>query len=121
MIRSVLIFSALSALLCQRVEALGKLWGHLKPKSFSKGDPIDMHVGQLWSLVAGTLPYDFYSLRWCDSTEGHQYDNTLLRQNKTFDDNNDDINTIIHESPYTYTVGESQDSMIACNRIMTRN
>ena len=66
-----------------------------------------MHVGQLWSLAVDHLPYDFYSLRWCDSTEGHKYDASKLGLGDVYDEEgNDKVNSVIHQSPYQYTVGE---------------
>ena len=86
------------------VMGIGKLWGDLKPTSFDQGDVIDVHVGQLWSLIVGTLPYDYYSLKWCDSTAGHMYDDTKLKDKSTTKRNgkvNDiGVNDKIHESPY---------------------
>ena len=62
------------ALLFTAVNSLGKLWGDLKPRSYKDGDKIDVHVGRLWSAVLSPMPYDFYSLNWCPSTAGHEYD-----------------------------------------------
>ena len=91
------------------VHALGKMWSHLKPTSFDKGDTIHVHVGQLWSLVRGTVPYDFYSLNWCKSTAGHEHDGIAFEDRKSAFDNNEDVNSDIHESPYEYWVGETKD------------
>lgn len=91
-----------------QVSAIGKFWSHLKPTSFDKGDEIDIHVGQLWSLVLGALPYDYYSLRWCDSVEGHTYDKKKLPNKSTYDEDNDEVNENVHESPYTYFVGDNR-------------
>ena len=74
------------------------MWSPLKPTSFNEGDIIDIHVGQLWSLVLGTEPRDFYSLNWCESTEGHQYDSNALEEGAGIQ--NDDVNRRTHESPY---------------------
>ena len=79
-----LAFLSASTLQIEAVQALGRLWGDLKPTSFDKGDPVDVHVGQLWSSVVGSLPYDFYSLKWCDSTEGHMYDESILKDKKEY-------------------------------------
>ena len=115
------VLSVLLLALSTEVAALGKLWGHMKPTSFKNGDVIDVHVGQLWSLVIGTLPYDFYSLRWCDSLAGHQYDSTLLKEKKTYDSSNDSVNARVHESPYAYKVGEQKEGIIACRRIIDQS
>ena len=45
-------------------------WVH--PRSYHKGDALDILVGQLVSHEAA-VPYDFYMLNWCDSVAGHQY------------------------------------------------
>ena len=102
------------------VHGLGRLWDDLKPRSFKSGDQLDVHVGQLWSYVVGALPYDFYSLEFCESTEGHQYQSGILKDEKTFADNNDTVNTKLHESPYQYWVGEDKNSIIACNRYLSQ-
>ena len=102
------------------VQGLGKLWSHMKPTSFEDGDVLDIHVGQLWSLVRGTLPYDWYSLRWCESTAGHTYDNKYLTNKETYAENNDSVNERIHETPYIYRVGEDKDPTVLCNRRLTR-
>ena len=115
-------FLAISTLQIEEVCGLGKLWGDLKPTSFNQGDPVDIHVGQLWTLVVGVIPYDFYSLKWCDSTEGHMYDESKLKEKKPKNNhkvNDYGVNDNIHESPYQYTVGEDQDAIIACNRILS--
>ena len=83
---------ASSILLTGEVQALGKLWSHMKPTSFEDGDVLDIHVGQLWSLVRGTLPYDWYSLRWCESTAGHTYSNKYLATSEAYADNNESVN-----------------------------
>ena len=46
------------------------------PRSFHKGDELDILVGQLISHEV-TYPIDFYKLNWCDSVAGHSYDPTL--------------------------------------------
>ena len=93
------------------VEGLGKLWGDLKPTSFDKGDAIDIHVGMLWSAVVGLIPYDFYSLKWCDSVAGHVYDADKLKNkhlvSRNGKVNDQEVNDRLHESPYQYTVGEN--------------
>ncbi len=58
--------------------ALGRMWSDLKPRSYNVGDKLDIHVGQLWSFTNSPVPYDYYSLNWCDSKAGHTYDNTHL-------------------------------------------
>ena len=112
-----------STLQVQEVEALGQLWGDLKPTSFDKGDNIDVHVGQLWSLVVGTLPYDFYTLNWCDSVAGHIYNESKFKEKQKRERNgkiNDyGVNDKIHESPYEYTVGENKDAIVACRRLLS--
>lgn len=91
----------------------------MKPTSFKEGDYVDIHVGQLFSLViGGALPYDFYSVRWCDSVKGHQYDSSILAENKTVPE--EEINERVHESPYSYRVGKSADVEVLCNRIFSR-
>ena len=65
------------------------------------------------------MPYDFYSLKWCDSTAGHSHDGTLLADRKSAYDNNERVNGNIHESPYEYWVGESKESIVICNSMMT--
>ena len=96
-------------LLMQSVKGLGRLWGDLKPTSFERGEPVDIHVGQLWSSVVGLIPYDFYSLKWCDSTAGHIYDQEKLKDKDKVARNgkvNDlGVNDHTHESPYQYTIG----------------
>ena len=46
------------------------------PRSYHKGDELDILVGQLISHEV-TYPIDFYKLNWCDSVAGHTYDPTL--------------------------------------------
>ena len=59
----------------EQVQAFGgKLWKHTKPRSYKKGETLDIKVGQLYSRRVATEPYDFYSLNWCDSVGGHEYD-----------------------------------------------
>ena len=103
-----------STLQMSGVEGLGRLWGDLKPTSFRKGDAVDIHVGQLWSAVVGLIPYDFYSLKWCDSVAGHVYDSDKLKDKDKVERNgkvNDqDVNDRLHESPYSYTVGLKLDA-----------
>ena len=96
------------------MSALGRFWSHLKPTSFAKGDVVDIQVGQLWSHVREFLPYDFYSLKWCDSTAGHIYDGEKYKNKQSYADNNDSVNTIIHESPFQYKVGQDEDSIVLC-------
>ena len=114
--------SAACALQLADVQAIGRLWGDLRPTSFAKGDVVDVHVGQLWSAVVGSIPMYYYSLPWCDSTEGHQYDSKFMDVKKVIPKNgkvNDyGVNDWIHESPYQYTIGENQDVIIACHRIL---
>ena len=50
----------------QEANALGKLWGHLKPKSYQKGDQVPIFASELFSRVPGRKPFDFYALEWCD-------------------------------------------------------
>ena len=95
------------------------MWSHLKPTSFAKNDEIHVHVGQLWSLVQAEVPYDFYSLKWCESTAGHEYDSTLLAEKKSAYDKNEHVNRRIHESPYEYKVGENQDAIELCTKTFT--
>ena len=75
------IFAAV-ALLISSTQGLGRFWGDLRPRSYKKGDVLDIKVGRLWSAVAATMPYDFYSLNWCDSTAGHSWDGGHKRQKK---------------------------------------
>ena len=117
--RSLILNLLVAATLTNKTWALGKLWSDVKPTSFKEGDNVDIHVGQLFSLViGGALPYDFYSVRWCDSVKGHQYDSTILAQNKTVSE--DEINERVHESPYSYKVGKSTGVEVLCNRILTK-
>ena len=105
------------------VEGLGRLWGDLKPTSFEKGDALDIHVGQLWSSVVGLVPYDFYSLKFCDSVAGHVYDSDKLKDKQFVERNgivNDQgVNDRLHESPYQYTVGKDVDGEITCRRVLS--
>ena len=67
------------------------------------------------------LPYDFYTLKWCESTEGHQYKEVRFRKAETFADDNDTINDRVHESPYSYNVGENEEGMVACVQNLSEN
>jgi len=100
------------------VQSLGKLWGDLKPKSYKEGDKLDIHVGRLWSAVAAPLPYDFYSLNWCESTAGHKYDGGYNRMFKMEYGHNDDANLNLHESPYTYEIGHGRGHVAVCKKML---
>ena len=92
----------------------------MKSRDYRAGDSLDIHVGQMWSDVIGSPPYDFYSLNWCDSTKGHSFDPSIIPEKKFFAESNDSVNSWTHESPYTYKLGEDVSSQIVCNRVMTR-
>lgn len=79
----------------------------MKPRSFKDGDELNVHVGRLWSAVAAPMPYDFYSLNWCDSTAGHTWDGGHKRQNKmTYDHDDSHANENLHESPFSFKIGQ---------------
>jgi hypothetical protein len=63
-------------------------------------------------------PFDFYSLRWCESTAGHTFDASIYDEKKHFDTDNHKVNTVVHDSPYTFTVGSPASSKVVCNRIL---
>lgn len=118
-IKNLTLLTLTASLLSGQGQALGKLWSHLKPTSFNKGDLVDIHVGQLWSLVRGTTPFDFYSLNWCDSSKGHTYDETLLQEGITYEDT---VNDYVHESPYSYKVGQKMDSAeVVCRKKLKKS
>lgn len=112
--------SAISLLLLNvyQVNALGKLWGHIKPPAYKDNDELSVKVGQLWSLVAAIQPYDFYSLNWCQSKAGHVFDELKFKNKDHYDSDNHDINNKVHDSPYTWTVGEQDGSKVVCNRLL---
>ena len=105
LIRKNLIRLPVLALLATAVNSLGRLWGDMKPTSYKDGDIIDVHVGRLWSSVYVPLPYDFYSLNWCPSKAGHEYDGGYNRIYQNHYSHNDEANTNLHESPFEYKVG----------------
>ena len=105
------------ALLFTAVNSLGKLWGDLKPRSYKDGDKIDVHVSRLWSAVYAPMPYDFYSLNWCQSTAGHEYDGGYNRMFKNHYSHNDEANSNLHESPYVYRVGFQDTYQVVCKKI----
>ena len=113
--RKICAYLPVLTLLIRNIAALGKLWGDLKPQSFKKGDKIDVHVGRLWSAVLAPMPYDFYSLNWCDSTAGHKWDSGY---NIKFENSyqHDERNENLHESPFMYTVGQKDGSRIICKK-----
>ena len=45
----------------------------MKPKSYKRGDVLDIHAGQLWTAKS-SVQFDYYKLDWCPSTKGHEYD-----------------------------------------------
>ena len=55
---------------------------------------------------------------------GHIYDENKYKEKKMRERNgkiNDyGVNDNIHESPYEYTVGENQDAIVACRRILSQ-
>jgi len=68
--------------------------------------------------VLGTEPFDFYSLNWCDSSKGHTYDDSILKEKIVYGDT---VNESVHESPYTYRVGESMDTAeVVCRKILSK-
>ena len=106
------------ALLINSVNSLGKMWSDLKPKSYREGDELEMGVSRLWSSVRAPLPFDFYSLNWCESTAGHKYDNGYARVFNEHYDHNDEATENIHESPYSIKIGEEDGSKILCKKIL---
>ncbi len=62
-------------------------------------------------------PYDFYSLRWCDSTAGHVFDKTIYDEKKHFDTDNRKVNSVVHDSPYTFTIGDPAGHATVCKRL----
>ncbi len=62
-------------------------------------------------------PYDFYSLRWCDSTAGHVFDKTIYDEKKHFDTDNRKVNSVVHDSPYTFTIGDPAGQKTVCKRL----
>ena len=94
-----------------QAEAFGKMWSHLKPTSYTKGEFVDVHVGQFWSLVRGEVPFDFYSLNWCESTASHAHNgNTRYdKEVSAIATDNDDVNRYTHESPYSYKIGDTKE------------
>lgn len=115
--------SAISLLLLNvyQVNALGKLWGHIKPPAYEDDDELSVKVGQLWSLVAAIEPYDFYSLNWCQSKAGHVFDELKYKNKDSYDTDNHDVNNKVHDSPYTWTVGEQDGSKVVCNRLLNED
>ena len=100
------------------VKALGKLWGDVKPRSFDKGNKLDIHVSRLWSAVAAPMPYDFYTLNWCDSTAGHSWDGGYNRKFKNHYSHNDLATENLHESPYTFEIGKADGSQVVCKKLL---
>ena len=120
---SVLSLLVVATTLSGQAEALGKMWSHMKPTSYSEGDYVDVHVGQLWSLVRGEVPFDFYSLNWCDSTASHSH-NGKTRYDKEVSNiatENSDVNRFTHESPYSYKIGDTKEATVVCKKILTED
>jgi len=85
---------------------------HINPHTYKKEELVDIHVGQLIS-PRSVYPYNFYKLKWCPSTAGHQYDpdsyGVALRD------------TELTESPYQIKIGTYKDPAIACTQTMSKN
>ena len=65
------------------------------------------------------LPYDFYTLHWCESTSGHTFDKSKWQNKDYYDTNNEKVNDYIHESPYTFKIGEPDGYKQVCMRYLT--
>ena len=104
--RSLKALTFCGATLCaSTVDALGRMWGDVKPNSYKYYDKLDIEVGKLWSRVEGALPYDFYSLNWCDADKSQNNKDTIAynpARIQSLEMSNDDVHDDLHHTDMYY-------------------
>ena len=77
---------------------------HLVPKNYEGTDSLEILVGQLKSART-TVPFDFYTLNWCDDTNSKGYDVKKFGLNLQGD--------LLTQSPYKYKFN-TDSNMTSC-------
>lgn len=97
-----------SILLCAGV-AQGYWFHDITPRSYHKGEILDIHAGQLFSQKSA-YPFDFYKLAWCPNTKGVEWDPDSVGKAIR------DVELV--ESPYQYEFGDTE-KFISCQKKVT--
>ena len=79
------------------------------PRDYEQGQVLDIYVSQLESPRT-TLPFDWYSLNWCNNTKGNGFDKTQKALSLT--------GTPLVESPYSYKFNTDKN-WNACHKVLT--
>jgi hypothetical protein len=81
------------------------------PKNYKSTDSLDILVGQLKSATT-SVPFDFYTLNWCDDTNSKGYDGKNYGLNLQGD--------FLTQSPYLYEFN-TERSMTTCFKTLNQN
>ena len=91
------------------------LFNDIRPRSYLKGNDLDIHVGNLISHQSITA-YDFYALNWCDSKKSYYTGDRTEWEAKNFVTGIDMYETQLEESFFKYKIGLNKLNANPCDR-----